>query len=287
MEFVIITGLSGAGKSQTASIMEDIGFYCVDNLPVALIPRFAEHCMASGQYERVALVIDIRGGQQFDVLLRDMEVIHAAGADCHILFIEASDEAIVKRYKETRRTHPLSRDSGRSLLESIAVERVALQSMREQALYVIDTSYLSGGKLKNELYRLYGENGVQEMTVRVMSFGFKHGLPLDADLVFDVRFLPNPFYIPELRPQTGLDSPVADFVGSFQQTKDFQAKLFDMLGFLLPQYTEEGKTTLVVAIGCTGGMHRSVYLTHALAEFVRQRGYAVVESHRDMTRHTR
>lgn len=286
MEFVIISGLSGAGKSRTASIMEDMGFYCVDNIPGPLISNFAEHCMASGNYDRVALVVDIRGGQQFDTLFADMDAIQASGADCHILFIEANDEAVIKRYKETRRTHPLVRD-GRGLTEALALERNILSEMRRRALYTIDTSYLSAAKLKDELYRIYGKKSGQELAVRVVSFGFKYGLPLDADLVFDVRFLPNPYYKTELRYQTGLDAPVAEFVGGFQQTEDFMHKLTDLISFLLPQYVEEGKTNLVIAIGCTGGKHRSVALTHALAEFIVQRGYAVSESHRDLARENR
>lgn len=286
MQFVFISGISGAGKSRTASIFEDMGYYCVDNIPSALIPNFAEHCMASGQYDKVALVVDIRAGQNFDSLFAQMDTIREMGAECHILFVESNDEAIIKRYKETRRTHPLARD-GRSLTEALALERQILDDMRARALYIVDTSYLNAGKLQDELYRICGGETTRDLSVRVVSFGFKYGIPLDADLVFDVRFLPNPHYISELRYQTGLDAPVAEFVESFQQTKDFMTKLTDMIGFLLPKYVEEGKTTLVIGVGCTGGKHRSVALAHQLFKFIEQRGYTVSQSHRDMTRENR
>lgn len=285
MEFVIVSGLSGAGKSKTVSVLEDIGYYCVDNLPASLIPKFAELCMAgTGKYDRVAVVTDIRGGQTFDGLFDALEELRAMRCEYKILFVEASTETIIKRYKETRRSHPLAR-SGRSLDEEVAQERTALEPVRKRAEYIIDTTALSTAKLRGEVLRLFGAEDVStSMSVSVISFGFKYGIPIEADLVFDVRFLPNPYYLAELRNQTGLDEGVRNFVFGYQQTRDFMSKLEDLTAFLLPHYVEEGKTALVIAVGCTGGQHRSVAITRALAEFIRQKGYHATENHRDMTR---
>lgn len=285
MEFIIISGLSGAGKSKTASFLEDIGYYVVDNLPVPLIPKFAELCMAGqGKYDRVVLVTDIRGGQTFEGLFEALNLLRGMGLPYKILFVEASGETIIKRYKETRRIHPLAKN-GRSLDEAVRQERSALEPVRQRAEYILDTSVYSSAKLRGEVLRLFGDGkSAQAMSVNVISFGFKYGIPLEADLIFDVRFLPNPFYIAELRDQTGLDEPVSSFVFGYQQTKDFMAHLENLMGFLLPQYVEEGKTVLVIGVGCTGGQHRSVAITRALADFVKQKGYNASENHRDMTR---
>lgn len=285
MEFIIISGLSGAGKSKAASSMEDMGFYVVDNLPAALIPKLAELCMAGGgKYDRVALVSDVRGGQTFGPLFEALEALKAMGCRYKILFVEAGAQTIITRYKETRRMHPLS-VGGRSLPEAVEQEKAMLDPVRQRAEYIIDTSAFSSAKLRGEVLRLFGDGGTAPaMSVNVLSFGFKYGIPMEADLVFDVRFLPNPYYITDLRPQTGLDEGVRSFVFGYQQTKDFMARLENMIGFLLPQYVEEGKTVLVIAVGCTGGQHRSVALTHALTEFIRRKGYQVCENHRDMTR---
>ena len=285
MRFILISGLSGAGKSKSASFLEDMGYYVVDNLPAALIPKFAELCMAGqGRYDKVALVTDIRGGQTFDALFDALDQLHDMGCDYKILFVEASLETIIKRYKETRRSHPLAK-AGRSLEEAVALERSALEPVRKRSEYILDTSALSTAKLRGEMLRLFGEgDGKPAMSVSVISFGFKNGIPLEADLVFDVRCLPNPYYIAELRNQTGLDAGVRDFVFGYQQTRDLMAHLESLLSFLLPLYVEEGKTALVIAIGCTGGHHRSVAVTRALADFIRQKGYNASESHRDMTR---
>lgn len=285
MEFVIISGLSGAGKSKAASSMEDMGFYVVDNMPAPLIPKFAELCMAGGRkYDRVALVTDVRGGQTFDGLFEALSALHEMGCHYKILFVEATGETIIKRYKETRRIHPLSM-GGRSLPEAVEQERVVLEPVRRRAEYIIDTTALSTAKLRGEVLRLFGDGDARDsMSVSVVSFGFKYGIPIECDLVFDVRFLPNPYYIAELRPQTGLDEGVYSFVFGYQQTKDFMKYLEDLMGFLLPQYVEEGKTTLVIGVGCTGGQHRSVAITKTLADFIRQKGYQAAENHRDMTR---
>ena len=285
MEFIIISGLSGAGKSKAASFMEDMGFFCVDNLPAPLIPKFAELGMAgTGEYDRVVLVTDVRSGTNFSALFQSLEALKGMKCPYRILYMDASDDVIIKRYKETRRSHPLAEECD-SLEGAIALERRMLAPLRERAEFVVDTSDLSTAKLRGELLRLFGR-GSQEgaMTVSVTSFGFKHGLPREADLVFDVRFLPNPYYVQELRPRTGLDDGVRDYVFSGGAAGEFLEKLQDLVGFLLPKYVEEGKTALVVAVGITGRHHRSVAIAHALAAYIRGRGYPVTESHRDLGR---
>ncbi|MGI5963634.1 MAG: RNase adapter RapZ [Lawsonibacter sp.] len=286
MEFVIISGLSGAGKSKAASIMEDMDFFCVDNLPAPLIPKFAELGMAgAGEYDRVVLVSDIRSGTKFDSLFQALEDLKAMKCAYRILFMEASDAVIIKRYKESRRSHPLAEECD-SLEQAIELERATLAPLRERAEYIIDTSNLSTAKLKGELRRLFARGGTSEgqMETRVTSFGFKHGVPMEADLVFDVRFLPNPYYVAELRPMTGLDTDVRDYVFSSSQTTEFLGRLVDFVCWLLPRYQEEGKTSLVIAVGCTGGHHRSVAIAHALVDQIRSAGWPVAESHRDLGR---
>lgn len=288
MEFVIISGLSGAGKSKAASFMEDMDFFCVDNLPAPLIPKFAELCMAgagAGEYERVVLVSDIRAAHNFERLftaLKDLEHMNCA---YRILFMEATDECIIKRYKETRRSHPLSEECD-TLAEAIDMERSMLAPLRDRAEYIIDTSHMSTAKLKGELRRLFARGNSQagRMEVKVVSFGFKYGLPMEADLVFDARFLPNPYYVTDLRQKTGLDTGVRDYVFTGGQAQEFLDRIGDLVGWLLPRYEEEGKTSLVIAMGCTGGRHRSVAMAHALVEKIKGSGYAVLESHRDMGR---
>ena len=285
MEFIIVSGLSGAGKSTVVSIMEDIGFYCVDNLPASLIPKFAELCMANpGKYDRVAVVCDIRGGQTFDGLFEALEDLNQMGCAHKILFVEATPDVINKRYKETRRMHPLQA-KGLSIEEAVRRERVLMQPVRDHADFVLDTSSLSTAKLRSELLNLFGTPSDRGgLNVSVLSFGFKHGIPIEADLVFDVRFMPNPYYVAELKNKTGLDQEVRDFVFSFQQTHEFMEQLEKMIGFLLPLYSEEGKTALVIAIGCTGGHHRSVAVAHELAAYITREGYQVTENHRDISR---
>ena len=285
MKFIIISGMSGAGKSQAASFMEDMGFFCVDNLPVPLIPKLAELIMAgSWAYERVVLVSDIRGGQNLDGLLQALDTLKGMRCSFEILFIEASDETIIKRYKETRRSHPLAH-GGASLEEAVRAERRALEPIRARADYIIDTTALSTAKLRGALLQEFGGGErAREMSVSVISFGFKYGIPIEADLVFDVRFLPNPYYVEELRSLTGLEPAVRDYVLNGDQAARFMAKLTDLIDFLLPQYVEEGKSALVIAVGCTGGHHRSVAVTRALADHIKELGYPAAENHRDMTR---
>ena len=284
MEILIISGLSGGGKSKAASFLEDVGFYIVDNMPAAMILKFAEFCAAgNGRYDRVALVYDVRTEDSFTELFQVLDQLKKKVSTCRMLFLEAAPDVILHRYKETRRRHPLS-DQVQSLEEAVRTERELMQPVKERADFVVDTTHTSTAQLRAQLLSYFGtESEMGKMQVNVTSFGFKHGLPLEADLVFDVRFMPNPFYIENLRPQTGLDRDVADYVFSFQQARDFVKHLEDLLAFSLPLYAEEGKTNLVISVGCTGGHHRSVAVTHALAEFVRQLGYPVTESHRDMS----
>ena len=286
MEILIISGLSGAGKSKTASFLEDMGFYIVDNMPAAMILKFSEFCAVAGsRYRRVALVYDVRTAETpsdfFEVLekLKGMETL-----SCHMLFLEASPEIIIHRYKESRRMHPLH-DMADSLDEAVRMEREFMWPVRQRADFIIDTSRISTARLRQELLNLFGESGEKGgMTVNVISFGFKYGLPLEADLVFDVRFMPNPFYIEGLRNLTGLDKAVSEYVFSFPQTSEFLKHIGELLAFSLPLYAQEGKTGLVIAIGCTGGHHRSVAIAHEIANRIREEGYPVTEVHRDMGR---
>lgn len=285
MEILIISGLSGGGKSKAASFLEDSGFYIVDNMPAAMILKFAEFCAGGGgRYARVALVYDVRTAESFSELFDVLDKLKGMEGVCRMLFLEASPAAIIKRYKETRRRHPLEKETD-SLEEAVEKERELMLPVKQRADFVIDTTRLSTAKLRSELLRIFNGEGEQAgMTVSVTSFGFKYGLPMEADLVLDVRFMPNPFYIEELRSQTGLDKPVSDYVFSFPQTCDFLLKVEDLLRFTLPLYAEEGKTGLVVAVGCTGGHHRSVAIAHALTGFIREQGYQAAEHHRDMER---
>ncbi len=286
MEILIVSGLSGGGKSKAASFLEDMGYYIVDNLPPGLMLTFADLCFASrGRYDRAALVFDVRATRDFQEFFDILERLKGReDLSCRLLFLEASTETIIKRYKETRRSHPLQ-DAGTGLAAAVETERALLRELRDRADIIIDSTAYSTAKLRGELIRLFGgEADRAAMTVTLVSFGFKHGLPMEADLVFDVRFMPNPYYIQEMREKTGLDREVREYVFSFCQTQEFMARLEDLLGFLLPYYSEEGKTVLVIGIGCTGGHHRSVAVTRELASFIRRQGYAVSEDHRDMTR---
>ena len=286
MEILLISGLSGSGKSKAASFLEDMGYYIVDNMPAGMILKFAEFCAVSGggRYNRVALVYDVRTADTFDEFLEVLETLRRNAYDCKLLFLEADVQTIIKRYKETRRSHPLQ-EQGRSLQEAVNREIALMEIVRSKADVVINSTTYSTARLKGELARLFGgTHNAGNMAVSVVSFGFKHGVPLEADLVFDVRFLPNPHYVDELRPQTGLDAPVRDYVFASGDTALFMNKLRDLFRFLLPRYREEGKTVLVIAIGCTGGHHRSVAITHAMSEYIASLGFPVTENHRDMTR---
>lgn len=284
MEFVIISGISGAGKSRAAAVLEDLNFYCVDNLPAILMPRFAELCIATqGSFERVALVTDVRGQDSFDELFSALDEMRHMGCKYQILFVDATAETLVRRYKETRRRHPLDPD-GRGLENAIRHEKKILMPVRDRADFVVDTTGLTLGALQRKLYYLFAplQNSDKPIHVNVVAFGFKYGIPLDSDLVFDVRYLPNPFYVEHLRPQCGLDKPVADFVFSHPTAAEFMERLQGMIAFLLPLYIEEGKRSLTISIGCTGGRHRSVALAAALARFIKDEGYETAVAWRDL-----
>ena len=283
MEFLIITGLSGAGKSRAADVLEDLDYYCVDNMPVALMPRFAELCLATrGRYEKVALVTDVRERDGFGQLPETLERLRCAELNCRILYMDADSKTLVRRYKESRRPHPLAAP-GDSVEQAVKKERELLSPIRARADYIVSTDGLTLGMLQHRLFTLFaGEGKKRELDVTVMSFGYKYGLPIDADLVFDARFLPNPFYIEELRPLSGLDEPVSSYVFSYPQTGAFLSRLESMLDFLLPHYTEEGKLSLTIGIGCTGGRHRSVAIAAALNEHLKSRGVKTVNVNRDI-----
>ncbi len=285
MEFLIITGLSGAGKSRAADVLEDLDYYCVDNMPVALIPRFAELCMdAHGRYERVALVTDVREREGFGELLGILDDLETMDCQVRILYMDADTRTLVRRYKESRRPHPLA-GPGISIEQAIQKEQELLAPIKERADFVVNSANLTLGMLQNRLFGLFaGDGKKREIDVTVMSFGYKHGIPLDADLVFDVRFLPNPFYVEELRPLCGLDRPVSDFVFSYPQTRMFMQKVEELIDFLLPYYIEEGKLGLTIAIGCTGGRHRSVAIAAELNKYLNVKGIGAVSVHRDMER---
>ncbi len=283
MRFVVVTGMSGGGKSTALRMLEDAGFYCVDNLPVLLIEKFVELIATpDGEVTKVALGLDVRADQAFETTTKILDKLKNDGYAFEILFMEANDKTLLKRYKETRRVHPLS-PYGR-IEDGIKRERAILSNIRAKSDYVIDTSRLLTRELKEELDRIFVQNeGYNSLMVTILSFGFKYGIPADADLVFDVRFLPNPFYIDELKHKTGNEKEVQDYVMSFPEAHTFIEKLADLVGFLIPNYVKEGKYQLVIGIGCTGGKHRSVTLANRLYEHMKNKGeYGIKIAHRDV-----
>lgn len=281
MRFVIVTGLSGAGKTEATKSLEDIGYFCVDNLPPKLIPKLAEAC-SGGNIEKMALVIDIRGGVFFDDLFESLMYLKKNNFEYEILFLDSSDEVLVKRFKEARRSHPLSPE-GR-VLNGINEERKRLREVKDRADIIIDTSKYAIRDLRSKINSYFGEAVVPEkqLSVTVLSFGFKYGIPVDSDLVFDVRFIPNPFYIPELKKYSGNDEPVKKYVLEQKETQDFVNKLESMLSFLIPNYVNEGKRQLIISIGCTGGRHRSVAIANAIYEKLNEDGFNAKIEHRDI-----
>ena len=283
MKFTIVTGLSGSGKTRVIRYLEDMGYFCIDNMPPVLIPKFSEMLSSmNGKFSNVALVVDIRVGEMINTLLEETEVLRKTGYDVTILFMNADDNTIVKRYKESRRSHPLENANG--LLASIQAERKILSKLLTEADYVIDTSNLSNSDLLDEIKEIFASKESMDIEINVMSFGFKYGIPVDADLVFDVRCFPNPFYIDELKPKTGNDKKVQDYVMSFPKAVTFMDKLNDMMEFMIPLYIEEGKVSLTIAIGCTGGKHRSVTMANKLAEHLQELHYNAKVSNRDIGR---
>lgn len=282
MKFLIVTGLSGAGKSLSVKYLEDLGYFCVDNLPPALIVKFAELCMqGKSASESIAIVIDIRGGKFFDQLQASLEELSNAGFEYQILFLEASDDILIKRFKASRRQHPLAAD-GR-IIRGIKAERRKLEHIKSKASFIIDTTNMLPSDLKDEMKHLFVEGGKSEgINISVVSFGFKYGIPLDADMVFDVRFLPNPYYIESLKKLSGMDEGVRSYVMQWPEAVEFMNKLVDMVEFLIPKFIKEGKSQLVIAVGCTGGRHRSVTMANMLSQSLKKNNHRVITEHRDI-----
>ncbi len=282
-KFLIITGLSGAGKSEVIKACEDLGFFCVDNLPPALIPKFADMVLkAGGTISKVALVSDVRGGRFFDDMSLALEELERVGFSYTILYLEASDETLVRRFKLTRRRHPLAHEGG--IVDGIAEERRRLEQIRGKAHKIVDTSTMSAKELKEQLLEFLTVRQSEALTVTIVSFGFKHGLPMDLDLLFDVRFLPNPHYVDSLRPLTGNEPSVYEYVFKWPLAEQFWLKLSEMIAFLLPQYIQEGKSQLIIGIACSGGQHRSVAMANRLQEFLTSQNYQVSLEHRDIAK---
>ena len=282
MNFLIVTGLSGAGKSRAVHAMEDIGFYCMDNIPPKLIPAVYDLCMqAKESLSRVAVVTDIRGGDMFSSLFETLDGLTAEKKDYKILFLDAGDTVLRNRFKETRRKHPLAEDKT-GLEQAVKLEREILRPVRERADYIIDTSLLSPAQLKERISNLFLGDATAALQIHCMSFGFKFGVPTEADLVFDVRCLPNPYYLEELRHQTGLDAPVREYVLKWDQTKGLVQRLLDLLDYSIPLYCNEGKSQLVIAVGCTGGHHRSVTIAQVIYEHLLAQGRRTSVNHRDI-----
>ncbi len=283
MKFLIISGMSGAGKTRAADILEDMDYYCVDNMPAPLLPKLAEFCMGmGGRYEKVALVTDIRDKDGVDKIFHSLDQLTELGCKYQILFIEADLPTIVNRYKESRRPHPLQAEAG-SLEAAVRLESRRLDRLRTNADFVINTSNLTLGMLQTEIYRRFmGSDAERTLNVTVMSFGFKYGIPIEADMVLDARFLPNPYYVEELRSKNGMDREVYDYIFQHTTSQEFLQHLNRLITFLLPQYVEEGKNSFTIAVGCTGGRHRSVAVASALAEMIRTLGHSVVLVNRDM-----
>ncbi len=285
MELVIVTGMSGAGKSCTIDTLEDIGFFCVDNMTPQLIPTFVKLLHDSEeQREKVAFVADIRLGDSFSNLFNALEELRVMKVEYKILFIDADNEVLMRRYQETRRKHPLSNNKTQELQDVIAKERELLKKARNIADFIVDTSLLNTAKLKERIAKLFLDDVVNTMKINVASFGFKYGVPKDSDLVFDVRCLPNPFYVPELKNRTGLESEVKDYVMQFEQAQGLVPKLLDLINYLVPLYRAEGKSQLTISIGCTGGKHRSVVFAELVKQSIKDKGYNVSSYHRDINR---
>lgn len=281
MDFLVITGMSGAGKSQAMNVLEDRGYYCMDNLPPALLTNFASLCLESEEeIDKVAVVVDIRSGEFFDHLFKGLQGLNDMGIYHKILFLDAQEDILVKRFKELRRPHPLNPEG--SIIEGIGEEKKLLYDIKRRADHIIDTSNLTLGMLKGKINQILskGEDN-RTISVSIISFGFKNGTLLDGDIIFDVRFIPNPYYIPELKELNGTDQPVKEYVLKWPQTNIFISKSIDMLEFLIPHYTVEGKTQLIVGIGCTGGRHRSIAISEEIGRILRQNGHRVSVEHRD------
>ena len=286
MNLLIVTGMSGSGKSSVMDVMEDIGYYCIDNIPPKLIPQFVDLCRKSDSaIDRIAVAVDIRTGDMFAEIFRAWQSLKTEpDVTVRVLFIEADDEVIVKRYKETRRKHPLDEKFNGNLHEAIQYERNQLSQLREVADYYIETSGFTASQLKEQVKTIFLEHTSDSLMIKVMSFGFKYGVSTESDLVFDVRCLPNPYYVKELKNHTGIESCVQDYVMGFEQSQKLFEKLTDLIDYLIPMYVQEGKSRLVIAFGCTGGKHRSITFAEYMAKHLVNKGYKVQKYHRDITK---
>lgn len=283
MELLIVTGMSGAGKSNAANVLEDIGYYCVDNIPPTLIVPFAELMTTNEEISRAAVVTDARVGDNFSEILSVLEKLTEKGIKYKIMFLDCADNVVIRRYKETRRKHPLC-TGGEDVSSAVSKERALLAPLRRRADYVFDTTQTSVKQIREQITAQFLGNTQSGLSVRVMSFGFKHGTAAEADLMFDVRCLPNPFYVDELRPLTGLDSRIKDYVLNNEVSDEFKKRLFMFIDYALPLYCSEGKSQLVIAVGCTGGHHRSVVFAELIADRLKKSGYKVAVSHRDINK---
>lgn len=282
MEFLVVTGLSGAGKSRVMDALEDIGFYCVDNIPAMLVPRFYELCLqGKNDMQRIAVITDTRSGGMFEDFIAELEKLRSDSLEYKILYIDCDEKVLINRYKETRRKHPLAEKFNGSLSMAVHAEMEMLKKAREKADYLIDTTHYTPTKLKERICELFLGDMGRALIVHCKSFAFKHGVPNEADLVFDVRCLPNPFYVDSLREKTGLDEDVRNYVLNCEQTQGFLTRLYDMLDYLIPLYTLEGKSQLVIAVGCTGGQHRSVTVAGCVYEHLKSKGARCTITHRD------
>lgn len=283
MDLLIVTGLSGAGKSNAVNVLEDIGYYCVDNIPPTLLPAFADMMVGNDEIKKAAVVIDSRVGKNFEEITPVLDRLNGCAVNYKILFFDSSDEVLVRRYKETRRKHPLC-FSGVSINDAIAAERELLKSVRSRADYIINTTQTSVKQVREQITALFLGNTFSGLSVRCMSFGFKYGVAEEADLMFDVRCLPNPFYIDELRALTGLDDKIKDFVLGNEISEEFKKRLISFLEYAMPLYCSEGKSQLVIAVGCTGGKHRSVVFAELIAKYLKENDYRVSVIHRDIAK---
>lgn len=284
MEFLIVTGLSGAGKSKAMEMLEDIDFLCIDNMPPTLLPAFGQLVLKSQDDIKTAVGVDVRAGKGFSSLTSSLDQLKEMGVNFKILFIDCDDEVLIRRFKETRRRHPLSREYNNSIEDAIHAERDIMMPVKLKADYSIDTTQMAPKQLKERISGMFLGNVEQALQVQTMSFGFKYGIPADADIVYDVRCLPNPFYVPTLKKKTGLDKEVRDYVMKFESSQTFLKKIEDLMDFTLPLYAEEGKSELVVAFGCTGGHHRSVTFAEELFAYLQKKNIKVTVTHRDIVK---